>query len=427
MNNPDRPEPNPEDLERLIREFMQSGKFDPAELAKTAGLPIDPAQLSILLNSLTQAVAAGDGAVNWQMAQQQAISIAREGESALTDSEQKALEDAFQISRLWLSEVTEKTCSANSKSYSRGTWVQDAVPLFRQLSEPIATSMGKALSENLTSLLPESMNVANSAAELIKNAGSAIFALQLGQAIGKMSQQAITAGEIGIPLSDRPGIISQNLKTYATDLEVPISELTIYFALRELAISALYASSPWLRDQVTAQIREYAADLKVDVEQIKNLSESYDPENPTEFTFAIEQGALISPRTEEQQIALDRIEFTLAIIEGWVECVCLEAGKRLTKVAAISEAIRRRRVTGSAAEKTFETLLGLELRPKLAREALGMWQLLTSRLGPEQRDSLWSHPDQLPSREELNDPESLIARVQSGGDDFDKALRDFLA
>ena len=427
MSNPEQPQPGPEDFERLMRQFMESGKFDPAELAKVAGLPIDPAQISAILSSLTQAVVQNDSSVNWQMAGTQATAIASQGEVQLNAQEQKSLEDAFQISHLWLSEATDFACSTNPKLYTRGTWVQDALNLFRHLSEPIATSMGKALSENLTTLLPESLNIAGGAANVIKNAGSAIFALQLGQAIGKMSLEAITAGEIGIPLSERPGIVFQNLKSYATDLEVPISELTIYFAIRELAISALFSTRPWLRDQIVAQIREYAADLKVDIEQIQNLSESYDPENPTEFTFAIEQGALISPRTEDQQKALDRIEFTLALVEGWVECVSLDAAKRLTKVEAISEAIRRRRVSGGAAEKTFETLLGLELRPKLAREALALWQKLTAAVGVQKRDLLWAHPDQMPSVQELADPKLAIERIQGGSDDFDKALRDFLS
>lgn len=410
-----------------MRQFMESGQLDPTELARAAGLPIDPAQLSAILSSLTQAVSQSDSSVNWQMAGNQAIAMAKQGESSLSETEQKSLEDSFQISQLWLSEATDFACSAKPKLYTRGTWVQDAIGLFRQLSEPIATSMGKALSENLTTLLPESLNIAGGAANVIKNAGSAIFALQLGQALGKLSQEAITAGEIGIPLSERPGIVFQNLKDYAKDLEVPISELTIYLAIRELAISALFSTSPWLRDQVVSQIREYAADLKVDIEQIQNLSESYDPQNPTEFTFAIEQGALITPRTEEQQKALDRIEFTLALIEGWVECVALEAAKRLSKTSAISEAIRRRRVSGGAAEKTFATLLGLELRPKLAREALSLWQELTNAVGIQQRDSLWAHPDQLPTLEELANPKLAIARIQGGSDDFDKAIRDFLS
>ena len=427
MSNPEQPQPGPEDFERLMRQFMESGKFDPAELAKVAGLPIDPAQISAILSSLTQAVVQNDSSVNWQMAGTQATAIASQGEIQLNAQEQKSLEDAFQISQLWLGEATDLTCSTKPKLYTRGTWVQDALNLFRHLSEPIATSMGKALSENLTSLLPESLNIAGGAANVIKSAGSAIFALQLGQAIGKMSLESITAGEIGIPLSERPGIVFQNLKSYATDLEVPISELTIYFAIRELAISALFSTRPWLRDQIVAQIREYASDLKVDIEQIQNLSESYDPENPTEFTFAIEQGALISPRTEDQQKALDRIEFTLALVEGWVECVSLEAAKRLTKVQAISEAIRRRRVSGGAAEKTFETLLGLELRPKLAREALTLWQQLTAAVGAQKRDSLWAHPDQMPSVQELAEPKLAIERIQGGSDDFDKALRDFLS
>jgi uncharacterized protein (DUF2342 family) len=77
-------------------------------------------------------------------------------------------------------------------------------------------------------------------------------------------------------------------------------------------------------------------------------------------------------------------------------------------------------------EKTFETLLGLELQPKLRREAKAMWSSIDSSQGSQKRDSLWLHPDQLPSELEVNNPDQLIARMGSDGDDFDAQLRKLL-
>lgn len=427
MTNSDNENSGPEDFERFMRQFLESGNLDPSELAKVAGLGIDPAQISAIMSALTSAFTSSANGVNWDLAKTQALAVVRNSDREVTESEQQALNDSFQIATLWLTEATELTTNLPPKHYTRGGWIQDAVGLFRELAEPIASSMGRALTENLSGIIPANEEIAQNAAGLIKNAGAAIFAMQLGQNIGKLASEAIAAGEIGIPVTGRPGIIFQNLKEYAKDLEVPISELTIYFALRELAISALFSNRPWLREQIVSQIREYSSGLTVDVQQIQNLAESYDPENPTEFTFAIEQGALITPRTPEQEQALARIEFLLALIEGWVEAVSLNAAKRMSKTIAISEAIRRRRVSGGAAEKTFATLLGLELRPRLAREALSFWQELEKEMGSEARDQVWSHPDLVPSQAEVANPELAINRLRNNGDDMDQALRDLLS
>lgn len=119
----------------------------------------------------------------------------------------------------------------------------------------------------------------------------------------------------------------------------------------------------------------------------------------------------------------------LALIEGWVDVVTEEATKLLPKSAAIAEAVRRRRATGGPAEKTFGTLIGLELRPRRLREAAQMWRTLGSAVGSEKRDSLWNHPDLTPRSEDIDDPQRLIAKLSGSSsetDSFDQELRDLL-
>jgi uncharacterized protein (DUF2342 family) len=74
-------------------------------------------------------------------------------------------------------------------------------------------------------------------------------------------------------------------------------------------------------------------------------------------------------------------------------------------------------------------LVGLELRPRRLREASALWSGITEALGASARDSLWEHPDQLPTSEDFDDPQGFIQRqlAPSGpGDDMDQALRDLL-
>ena len=84
----------------------------------------------------------------------------------------------------------------------------------------------------------------------------------------------------------------------------------------------------------------------------------------------------------------------LALVEGWVATVVdAAAGGRLPQSSALAEAIRRRRATGGPAERTFATLVGLELRPRRLREAAAIWQRPDRRLaGSSGRDAVWAHP-----------------------------------
>jgi uncharacterized protein (DUF2342 family) len=90
--------------------------------------------------------------------------------------------------------------------------------------------------------------------------------------------------------------------------------------------------------------------------------------------------------------------------------------------------MRRKRASIGPAERTFLTLIGLELRPRKIREASSMWQQITDAVGIEKRDSIWSHPDLIPTEQDIQDPAKLIERTlkQNPEDEIDAALRDLL-
>ena len=416
-----------EEFERFLRELLESGEVDAEQLSKIAGIQLDPAQLSAMMQQFQQAASDSGTAVNWQHAETQATKIAERQARPIEQSRAEQIDGAFAIAQLWLSAETGLAATLEPKLLNRQLWVKDALPLFRELAEPVAESMSRALSENFGEMLPEQFQeMSASASALMRSAGSAMFAMQLGTAIGNLATEALSAGEIGIPATARPGLVVQNVEAFVADLGLAREELEIYLALRELALTSLFDRSSWLRDQLVTQVREFAAGIKIDMTPLQELGESFDAADPESMTRMLEVGALISPRTEEQQLALERIEALLALIEGWVESVCQRAGERLPSREAMAEAIRRRRAAGGAAEKTFATLLGLELRPRLLREAVAMWQRVTDELGPGTRDQLWSHPDQIPTVAELRDPELLLARLRTGADGWDEGLRNLL-
>lgn len=417
---------NREELEALLKRMFETGQLDPQELAKIAGVGLDPSVLGQMFEQVKAMMSDSSGPVNWDLATKTAIDLANKGSVSTRAALETEVQNAFDMARLWLGQVTEFQNSQASKNLSRGLWVQDAIPLFRELSEPVATGMAKAISENLQSVMPEELSgMAAPAAKFLKNAGAAMFAMQLGQAIGKLSQSVLTNSEVGIPLSTRPGFVLQNLDEFLSGIETSKSEMLIFLATRELALSALYASNKWLREQLIAQVREFAAGLRIDTDSLQDLASQVDPNDPSTFNIVIESGALITPRTEEQELALVRIETMLALIEGWADAVAQKAAERLPNINQLAELLRRHQAVG-ASQKTFATLLGLELKPRLQREAMAMWKAVGSELSDGAVDELWKHPDQLPISEEIKDPQLLIQRLRGGGDDFDDELRKLL-
>ena len=438
--NPGTPEGmNPDDFEAFLRRFTSGNEpFDAEKLASAAGIPLDSAAMQEMLSQLKRAMsslqAEGNGAgVNWDLATNQAKAIAKTGAFAISAEARKQIGEAVTIGSLWLNEATAiSELIAEPKLLSRELWVIDAMPLFTALSEPVANQMSIALSENIAQNAPEELqDILGNASGVMKSAGGTLFAMQLGQALGKLSQEVLTGGDIGLPLfkDQRAAFVPQNLEAFVNGLQIEKDQAYIYLVIREMAHVRLFRHSKWLRDSIVSQISKYASEISIDNSKITQIAEEFDPEHPDELRVALESGAFIANRTDDQNAALASIETLLALIEGWVDVVTEEATKRLPKAAAVAEAVRRRRATGGPAELTFGALVGLELRPRRLREAAAMWREIGASVGIEKRDGLWDHPDVLPTAADIENPAALISKLREGGtlpDAFDQALRDFL-
>jgi putative hydrolase len=428
-------EQRPEDFEALLRRFLAGQPLDPEQIAKAAGLPIDPATLQQLLSKLNAAIVPGEATegLNWSLVETQAKQIANQGSKKVSESVAKSISNAMATGSLWLDEVTEvASITSEPKLLSRELWVADSLGLFKDLATPVANRMSEALTENFQENLPEEFSgFMSQASGIMKSAGSVMFAMQMGQALGRLSEEVLSAGDIGLPIfkEPRPAFVAQNLAELVDSLEEESDQVYFYFVVRELAHARLFKQSKWLREYTVNLITAYAREISIDNTRIIEMSENFDPAEIGNIQKAFESGALIAPRTPAQTIALERIETVLALIEGWVDCVTQAATIRLPRSAAIAELVRRKRSAGGPAEKTFLTLIGLELRPRKLREASAMWNTVTDAIGIQKRDAIWSHPDLLPTEADIVDPSALIAKLSNGApeDDMDAALRDLLS
>jgi putative hydrolase len=205
---------------------------------------------------------------------------------------------------------------------------------------------------------------------------------------------------------------------FGEGLEVDADEVRVYLALREAAHQRLFGHVPWLRAHLLGAVEDYARGITVDLSKIEEAFSEADLTNPAALQEALSGELALTPEeTPQQKIALSRLETALALVEGWVDTVVTAAaGGRLPSAGKLGEAVRRRRATGGPAERTFATLVGLELRPRRLREAADLWVALGEARGNEGRDALWGHPDLMPTAADLDDPQAF---VEGKGADID--------
>ena len=359
-----------------------------------------------------------------------------QGSAPIGANDVSDIEQAFSIAELWLNDATFFPQSPNTgnAALARTDWVDSTLAGWQTTVEPLAIGLSSAIGE----LLNQAQGEANPFGDenpfgqdqaqlpigmisaLLNSFIGSLIATQLGQAIGGLSGKVTGAHDVGLPLIDAayPTLVPQNIKEWATDLDIPMDEVRIFHALREAAIARLFAHNPWLVSYIRTAITDYGKGINIDMDAIQDQAQrafesgnGFDPANPESFTIALNDGIFTPQETPAQRAALTKLETALALIDGWSEeVVALAAGERLPNIAALQETLRRRRATSAPAQQLFSALLGLQVSPRLAREATAFWRQVRELKDVESRDRVWSGI--LPTADDLLTPESFLKSLE---------------
>jgi putative hydrolase len=373
------------------------------------------------------------GAVNWDLAKDTARrTAAATPDPTVSAGEKSAVTDALQLADHWLDSATEFPSGVTTGTgWSRAEWIEETMPVWQKLVEPVAEHVVAALAQAVPE---EAKAVAGPLMGILGQAGGALFGTQVGQAIGGLAGEVLSACDIGLPLGPvgRAALLPANIAAFAEGLDVPLDDVRLYLALREAAHQRLFSQVPWLAAHLRTAVEDYGRGTTIDVSRIEQQVAGFDPSNPAALQEALESGLFEPEKTPTQEAALVRLETVLALVEGWVDEVVSQAtAARMPSATKLQELVRRRRAAGGPAETAFAALVGLELRPRRLRDASALWGSLRSRTGAAGRDAVWAHPDLMPTSADLDDPLGF-GEKQEGSEaaeldaDFDAALAELL-
>jgi putative hydrolase len=353
--------------------------------------------------------------------------IASQGSQPLGTNDVTAVNNACEIADIWLNEATDfpATQSSATRAISRLDWVDETIPGWQATMEPLATGLSNAISKLLDEAIAsqgseyeESLSAApvGAIAGLLRSFIGTMIATQLGQAIGAIASTATGAHDVGLPILQpaRSLLIPENIEKWGADTEIAKSEIYLFHALREGAVARLFEHNPWIVSYIRSAIVEYGAGIRIDLEAIQRQAEEAMQDMGTgeqSFTISLDSGIFTPEETPSQRAALEKLETVLALVDGWADDVTtLAAGDRIPSITALRELHRRKRATSAPTQQLFKTMLGLEVSPKLAREASAFWSRVRDVRDVSSRDQLWSGI--LPNATELLAPDLFLASTE---------------
>jgi putative hydrolase len=430
-NDPDDSENSGEnggpDFEAMMRQMQEQMKAQFEQLGINPAGFVNP--FTTLFSQAGQGASANEGVLSIATARETAKKfVSAQGLKPLGTKDLEVVKNAFEISEVWLNEATAFPAAPTTPTAaSRLDWVNETMVGWHKTMEPLAAGLSDAISKLLDQAItaqagesPDGTPPLEMITMMLRSFIGTMIATQLGQSIGTLSTSVTGAHDVGLPLLDpaRAIVIPENIELWAAELEIAKSEVFIYHALRESAVARLFANNPWLVSYIQSAVVEYGKGINIDIDAIqRQAQETFEKaqENIDDgatqgdaMSFALDSGIFTPEESPAQKVALLKLETVLALIDGWTdEVTALAAGDRLPAIEQLRETLRRRRASAAPAQLLFSSMLGLQVSPKLTREASAFWKKIREVKSISERDQIWS--GLLPTADDLLDPEKFLA------------------
>ena len=379
------------------------------------------------------------GGVPWDAARSLALSIATDGQSEpnVEPSERIKLEQLARVAELQVAHVTGLSTSVGGRELTvmpvnRALWATRTLEAYRPLLERLANALRAQPDQDTTDPegLPADPSTASEEDQFAAMLGPMLQAMQptmvammAGSMVGHLARTSFGQYDLPVPRppSDELVIVLPNLVEFGDEWSLPPDDLRLWICVHEIAHHTVLGV-PHVRQRLDELIGEFAAGFRNDpdalTDQLGAIEESADDPSVDlldRIRRAIgEPGALIGAiQSDEQRRLKPQLEALLAVVVGVVDHIMDQVGEKLIgSYGMLTEALRRRRVATSEADRFVERMLGLELTQSTYDRGAAFVEGVVERAGEDGLARLWESKGNLPSPPEVDAPGLWLARIE---------------
>ncbi|MGE3811859.1 MAG: zinc-dependent metalloprotease [Candidatus Nanopelagicales bacterium] len=338
--------------------------------------------------------------VDWGLARSTARSFAPRGPGGTPEEARSAVAELRALARFAVEPVRERTGldagdAPEAVVVDRATWIDSNVEGFRVVLAPLLERM------------------ATEQPGVVTTVGSRLTAVEMGGVLAYLSgkvlgqYEAFTTASTGRLLLVAPNIVSAE-----RHLDVDPRDFRLWVCLHEETHRVQFGAVPWLSQHLVAEIHDYLALSEVGVgDALKRFRQGLGA-----LVAAVrgDAGASIvdAVQTEEQRVVFDRITALMSLLEGHADHVMDDVGPEIVpSVATIRERFDKRRGDPGAIDGLARRVLGLDAKMRQYTEGRSFVSRAVERVGRDGFNRVWESAGNLPSREEILEPDLWVERV----------------
>ncbi|MEY3640558.1 MAG: hypothetical protein RLZZ199_363 [Actinomycetota bacterium] len=363
---------------------------------------------------------AGQGPLNWDIARQVAYVGLGQGGTNVDPAARIACENLAPLAHRHLADFLAgvETREPRIECVTPAQWCHSTLDAYRPVFDNLAAALAQRPASDVS---PDP--AADPMSSMMNGLMSAMAPMMLGMTVGSMVGQlaARAFGQYDLLLPRDPDkallVVPANIDSFAVEWDLPLADIRMWVLVHELAAHAVL-STPHLRaaliDAVNSYVSAFSPDPDAVIEKLSGTE--IDSSNPmaafqqTMSDPALLLGAVISP---EQEALRPRVDALLACTVGLVDWIVDGVTQRLLGGApAVTEALRRRRIESSPADKFVEHLLGIHHTRATVERGRAFIRGIIERSSAERVIDLLNRDDALPTPAEVDAPGLWLARLE---------------
>jgi coenzyme F420 biosynthesis associated uncharacterized protein len=287
------------------------------------------------------------------------------------------------------------------EAVSRAGWADANLGGMRGVLDPLADKIGGSSNGPMAGAL--------------RSAGALVLGAEVGGLVGFLAQRVL--GQYEVPPTDpeRPArllFVAPNLAEAAQKLEADAAQMLRWVVLHEVTHAVQFSSVTWLRPHVAALVGELgeALEMKLDAKSVLRLADTASLREAVERLRR--EGLVAAALGPERKALMDRIQATMAMIEGHAEHVMDAAGVDVIEgLDELRAKMEQRRHNRPPVMRVIERLLGLEMKMRQYEIGKRFCDAVVQQAGVAGLNQAWASPESLPTWPEMEAPESWLARV----------------
>jgi putative hydrolase len=400
----------------------------------SSGPPGNPFEGLPFFGDLAKLLGQGGG-VPWDAARSLALAVATEGQSEpnVDPVERIKLEQLARVAELQVANVSGLSTTVGGRELAvmpvnRALWATKTLDAFRPLLEQLATALGtpqgddedELTSDDLAELgLGDDDPMSAVIGPMLQAMQPTMVAMTAGSMVGHLARRSF--GQYDLPIPRPPTgelmIVVPNLDAFGAEWSLPPDDLKLWICIHEIAHHAVLGV-PHVRARLDDLIGRFATGFRNDPHAFEDHLRDLETTDESDLLGQLQQvlgepGALLGAiQSDEQRALKPQLEATVAVVVGVVDHVMDQVGGKLIgSYRMLTEALRRRRVETSEADRFVERLIGLELTQATYDRGTAFVAGVVERAGEEGLARLWEDARMLPSPPEVDAPGLWLARI----------------